>query len=33
VERLLERETLDHTEAYEAAGVEPVSAASRSSAP
>jgi cell division protease FtsH len=33
VERLLEKETLDQAEAYEAAGVEPVSAASRSSAP
>src|SRR5918999_141003 len=29
-QRLLERETLDQAEAYEAAGVEPVSAASRS---
>jgi cell division protease FtsH len=33
VERLLERETLDQAEAYQVAGVEPVSAASRSSAP
>ena len=33
VERLLVKETLDQAEAYEAAGVEPVGAASRSSAP
>jgi cell division protease FtsH len=33
VDRLLERETLDQAEAYAAAGVEAVSAASRSSAP
>jgi cell division protease FtsH len=32
-ERLLEKETVDQVEAYEAAGVEPVSGASRSSAP